>query len=267
MQGAAASAWQAVLRRRPWLITLGFALLLLAAWELAAGQTGRPAYLLGPWRILQELFTLVQGGALPAQVGASLRRALLGFAIGASLGLMLGLLAGISVTFRDLFDLTQSFTHPIPKIALFPVVAVVLGFTDVSRVLIISISAFYPAYLNAVNGAVGVAPRLFWVARNAGASRWRSFWQVLLPASLPRAMVGLRISLMVSFVLMVATEVVGQSNGLGAALMKAYREGEYGPMYAGIVAIALCGMLANALLALASRRLLAWQAHAGVSHG
>jgi len=269
MQGAASAAggWQAALRRRPWLITLGFAALLLAAWELAAHQAGRPPYLLGPWEILQELFTLAQGGKLPAQVGASLKRALLGFAFGAGLGLMLGLLAGVSVTFRDLFDLTQSFTHPVPKIALFPVVAVVLGFTDVSRILVIAISAFYPAYLNAVNGAVGVAPRLFWVARNAGASRWRSFWQVLLPAALPRAMVGLRISLMVSFVLMVATEVVGQSNGLGAALMKSYREGEYGPMYAGIVAIALCGMGANGLLALASRRLLAWQAHAGAAHG
>lgn len=265
--GPAAGGWQAALRQRPWLVTAAFVLLCLALWELAAAQPGRPGYLLGPWRIVQELGGLAEGGKLPAQVGASLKRALLGFLIGGGLGLMLGLLAGVSLTFRDLFDLTQSFTHPVPKIALFPVVAVVLGFTDVSRVLIISISAFYPAYLNAVNGALGVSPRLFWVARNVGASPWRSFWQVLLPASLPRAMVGLRISLMVSFVLMVATEVVGHSNGLGAALMKAYREGEYGPMYAGILAIALCGVAANAALALVSRRLLAWQAQAGGAHG
>lgn len=257
----------AVLRKQPWLVTLGFAFLCLLAWEVAASQPARPAYLLGPWRIVQELLTLIQGGGFAVQTAASLKRALLGFAIGAGLGLSLGLLAGVSTTFRDLFDLTQSFTHPVPKIALFPVVAVVLGFTDVSRILIISISAFYPAYLNAVNGALGVAPRLFWVARNVGASRWRTFWQVLLPASLPRAVVGLRISLMVSFVLMVATEVVGQSNGLGAALMRAYREGDYGPMYAGILAIALCGVLANAVLAGVTRRLLAWQAHTGAAHG
>ncbi len=266
-RGPARGGWQAALRQRPWLVTLAFIAACLLLWELAASQPGRPGYLLGPWQIARELLTLAQGGGMAAQTGASLKRALLGFAIGGGLGLMLGLLAGVSTTFRDLFDLTQSFTHPVPKIALFPLVAVVLGFTDVSRVLIISISAFYPAYLNAVNGALGVAPRLFWVARNVGASSWRSFWQVLLPASLPRAMVGLRISLMVSFVLMVATEVVGQSNGLGASLMKSYREGEYGAMYAGILAIALCGMAANAALGLVSRRLLAWQAQAGGAHG
>lgn len=258
---------QAHLRQRPWLITVAFVFTCLALWELAASRSGRPDYLLGPWRILNEVIALAEGGGLATQVLASLRRALLGFAIGGGLGLLLGLLAGVSRNFRDLFDLTQAFTHPVPKIALFPVVAVVLGFTDVSRVLIIAISAFFPAYLNAVNGALGVNPRLFWVARNAGASRWRTFWQVLLPASLPRAVVGLRISLMVSFVLMVATEVVGQSNGLGAALMRAYREGAYGPMYAGIVCTALCGMAANALLGQASRRLLAWQAHSGGHHG
>ncbi len=260
------SGLQAHLRQRPWLITVAFVFTCLALWELAASRSGRPDYLLGPWRILNEVVALAEGGGLAAQVLASLRRALLGFAIGGGLGLLLGLLAGVSRSFRDLFDLTQAFTHPVPKIALFPVVAVVLGFTDVSRVLIIAISAFFPAYLNAVNGALGVNPRLFWVARNAGASRWRTFWQVLLPASLPRAVVGLRISLMVSFVLMVATEVVGQSNGLGAALMRAYREGAYGPMYAGIVCTALCGMAANALLGQASRRLLAWQAHSGGHH-
>ncbi len=260
------SGLQAHLRQRPWLITVAFVFTCLALWELAASRSGRPDYLLGPWRILNEVIALAEGGGLATQVLASLRRALLGFAIGGGLGLLLGLLAGVSRNFRDLFDLTQAFTHPVPKIALFPVVAVVLGFTDVSRVLIIAISAFFPAYLNAVNGALGVNPRLFWVARNAGASRWRTFWQVLLPASLPRAVVGLRISLMVSFVLMVATEVVGQSNGLGAALMRAYREGAYGPMYAGIVCTALCGMAANALLGQASRRLLAWQAHSGGHH-
>ena len=174
--------------------------------------------------------------------------------------------AGFSRVFRDLFDWTQSITHPMPKIALFPVVAVVLGFTDVSRVLVIALSAFYPAYLNAVNGALGVNPRFFWVARNAGAGRLRLFWQVLLPASLPRALVGLRIALMVSFVLMVATEVVGQSNGLGSALMKAYREGQYGAMYAGILSVALCGMMANAVLGWMGRRWVSWHGVPGGGH-
>lgn len=255
------------LRERSWLVSLGFVLTLLLLWEGAAVGRWLPPYLHGPLEIVRGFAVLMSAGELWGPTGASLRRALLGFAIGGGLGVLLGLLAGVSRVFRDLFDLTQAFTHPVPKIALFPAIAVLLGFTDTARILVISISAFYPAYLNALNGAMGVNPRLFWVARNAGASRLRVFFQVLLPASLPRTFVGLRISLMVAFVLMVATEVLGHSNGLGANLMKAYREGEYGAMYAGILAVALCGVLANLVLRLVTSRVLAWQAHAGGQHG
>lgn len=255
------------LRERPWIVSVAFAGTLVAAWQCAAAWRALPVYVLGPWQIVMALAHAVAAGELLPQILPSLHRALAGFAIGAGLGLVLGLLAGVSRVFRELFDLTQSFTHPIPKIAIFPAVAVLLGFTDTARILVIAISAFYPAYLNALNGALGVNPRLFWVARNVGASRIRIFWQVLLPASLPRAFVGLRISLMVSFVLMVATEVVGHSNGLGAGLMKAYREGEWGLMYAGILAVALCGVMANLALRWITDRVLAWQASAGGAHG
>lgn len=248
------------LRGKPWLVSFGFSALVLALWQYAAFEKWFPEYILGPITILEMFFVLLIDFELLGQVWPSLRRALGGFAIGGTIGVMLGLLAGVSKTFRDMFDLTQAFAHPIPKIALFPAVAVLLGFTDQSRILIISLSAFFPAYLNAMNGALGVDNRLVWVGRNAGASRLRIFFQVLLPASMPRTVVGLRISLTVSFIMMVATEVVGHSNGLGAALMDAYREGEYGEMYAGILAVAICGVLANAILDIVSRRLLAWQA-------
>lgn len=252
-----------MLRRRPWIISILFAAAVLALWQAAAAAGWTPPYVFGPCEIVGSFLAQIVHGDLVGQVLPSLRRALGGFAIGALIGVMLGLLAGISRVFRELFDLTQAFTHPIPKIALFPAVAVILGFTDQSRILIISISAFYPAYLNAMNGALGVDPRMIWVGRNLGASRMRIFFQVVLAASLPRTVVGLRISLMVSFIMMVATEVVGFSNGLGAGLLNAYHEGEFDVMYAGILAVALSGVLANAALMLVSRWLLAWQAANG----
>lgn len=263
---ATASDRGAFLRERPWLVSAGFIVALLVAWQSAASAKLVPAYILGPLEIVRALVELARDGQLIEQTGPSLKRALGGFAIGSALGVALGLLAGVSRVFRDLFDLTQSFTHPIPKIALFPAVAVLLGFTDTARIFVIALSAFYPSYLNALNGALGINPRLLWVARNAGASRLRAFVQVVLPASLPRTLVGVRISLMVAFVLMVATEVLGHSNGLGASLMRAYREGEYGPMYAGILAVALCGVGANLVLRLISQRLLAGQRSGGSAH-
>lgn len=218
-----------------------------------------PDYIFGPYRIVESFVLQVLYGSTLEQVWPSLRRALGGFAIGAAAGLLVGLLAGVSKVVRDLFEITQAFTHPIPKIALFPAVAVILGFTDQARILIIALSAFFPSHLNAMNGAMAVDKRMIWVARNMGASRMRIFFQVVLPAALPRAVVGLRISLMVSFIMMVATEVVGHSNGLGASLMEAYYQGEFEIMYPGILAVAIIGVAANAVLRIVTGRLLAWQ--------
>lgn len=254
------------LRGAPWIVSIAFAAGVLAMWQLGAAMGRLPEYILGPVDIVGATFDQIHRGELLGRVVPSLRRALSGFAIGGSIGVILGLLAGVSRPFRELFDLTQAFTHPIPKIALFPAVAIVLGFTDPARILIIAIAAFFPAYLNALNGALGVNPGLVWVGRNIGASRVRIFFQVVLPASLPRTVVGLRISLMVSFIMMVATELVGHSNGLGAGLMDAYLEAEYGEMYAGILAVAVCGVLANAILLFVSRRLLSWQGAGGTGH-
>ena len=243
------------MRDRSWILSVAFVVALIAAWQMLSGTKMLPVYIYGPLQILSAVIDMAKSGALVDQLGPSLFRALSGFAIGGAVGVLLGLLAGVSRVFRDLFDLPQSFTHSIPKIALFPAIAVLLGFSDRSRILVIAVSCFYPAYLNALNGALGLNPRFVWVAHNAGASRLRTFFQVVVPASLPRTLVGLRISLMVAFVIMVATEVVGYSNGLGAGLIIAYRNGDYGAMYAGIATVAVCGILANAVLQFVSRRI------------
>ena len=255
------------LREHSWLVSVISMGVLIGGWQSLAWSGALPGYIHGPVQILRAMAVMAASGDLAAQVGSSLYRALSGFLIGGLAGLVLGLLAGVSRVFRDLFDLTQSFTHAVPKIAIFPVIAVLLGFTDPARILVISLSCFYPAYLNALNGALGINPRLLWVARNMGASRLRTFLQVVVPAAMPRALVGLRISLMVSFVLMVATEVVGHSNGLGAGLMLAYRDGDYGTMYAGIATVALCGVLANAVLQAACKYLFGGRFASGVAHG
>jgi ABC-type nitrate/sulfonate/bicarbonate transport system permease component len=243
------------LRDRPWIVSVAFTVLVLCGWQAVTLSKMLPVYVYGPVQIMLALIDMAKSGVLAAQLGPSLFRALSGFVIGGTAGVVLGLLAGVSRTFRDLFDLPQSFTHSIPKIALFPAIAVVLGFSDSARIVVIALSCFYPAYLNALNGALGINPRLIWVAHNAGASRMRTFFQIVVPASLPRTLVGLRISLMVAFVLMVATEVVGFSNGLGAGLIVSYRNADYGAMYAGIAAIAACGLAASAILQVVSQRL------------
>ena len=233
---------------RHWGITLGFVVFLLFAWELASRQPGAPQYFLGPLAIITAAVAKLVHGEVIVPTLHSMSRAYAGFLIGGAVGVALGLLSGVSRIVRDLFDVPQAFMHAVPKISLFPAVAVWLGFSDTSRILIISLSCFFPAYLNAMSGALGINPRYLWLSRNNEISRMRTFCQVVLPASLPRTMVGLRISLMVAFILMVATEVVGHSDGLGSIVMLSYQDGDYRQMYAGIVIIALAGYFSNLAL-------------------
>jgi ABC-type nitrate/sulfonate/bicarbonate transport system permease component len=233
----------------------GWVVALVSVWQVAALAGQLPPFVLGPAEIGLAALRLPMEEPVARQAGLSLYRALCGFALGATLGVMLGLLSGVSRTVRDLLDIPQAFVHAIPKISLFPAVAVWLGFSDSARILVIALSCFFPAYLNALNGALGVNPRLLWLARNVEASRAQTFFQVVLPASLPRTFVGLRISLMVAFILMVATEVVGHSEGLGSGLMQAYMNGEYAAMYAQIAYVACLGFMANAILESIARRL------------
>lgn len=235
-------------RGRLWGITFSFVTVLLLTWEFASRSATAPAYFLGPLTIVSAAVERLLQGEVLGQTLRSASRAYAGFLIGGAMGVGLGLLSGVSRTVRDLFDVSQAFVHAVPKISLFPAVAVWLGFSDASRILIISLSCFFPAYLNAMSGAMGINPRYLWLSRNNEIGPIRTFFQVVLPASLPRTMVGLRISLMVAFILMVATEVVGHSDGLGSVVMLAYQDGDYRQMYAGILMIALAGYFSNLAL-------------------
>ena len=242
-------------RRGSWKITFGFLALVFLGWETASRQGGVPEYFLGPWAISSAAAEKLLNGEVLLQALHSTFRAYAGFLIGGSVGVALGLLAGVSRVVREMFDVPQAFVHAVPKIALFPAVAVWLGFSDASRILIISLSCFFPAYLNAMSGALSINPRYIWLSRNNEIGPLRTFFQVVLPASLPRTMVGLRISLMVAFILMVATEVAGHSDGLGSLVVLAYHDGNYRQMYAGILMIALAGYFSNLVLEKAAARL------------
>lgn len=226
-------------------ITFGFVLICLISWELSSRQKYAPEYFLGPLTITESVFSEIVDGGIFYAMFQSLYRVYLGFFIGGLVGFVSGLFAGVSRTFRNFLDVPQAFFHSIPKIALFPAVAVWLGFTDSARILIIAISCFFPTYLNALNGVYSINPKFLWLSRNLEMSRISTFIQIIVPASLPRALIGLRISLMIAFILMVATEVLGGANGMGAATIEAYHDGDYRKMYALIFMISFMGFVSN----------------------
>src|SRR5258705_7329764 len=172
----------------------GLLTLVLLAWQLAS-LSGLPDYVLSPLAILEHFFAALGSRELYTDIGASLGRALPGFLIGSALGVALRLAAGVSRVFDGTFSPVVFLTYPVPKIVLLPPFMLWFGIGDLSKVLIIALACFYPAYINAYYGAKATPRILVWSARNMGAGNAEIFRRVVLPAALPQIFAGMRVAL------------------------------------------------------------------------
>lgn len=258
----------AALLERRWLASSLFLGAVLVVWQVAGSAGLLPAYVLAPLAIVGALVDALLDGVLLPAVANSLRRTAAGFLIGSSLGVFAGLLAGVSRIAEDVVDTVVSLTYPLPKIALFPIVVIWLGYTDSARILVIAVSCFFPSFINALAGTQGIESRLLWVARNVGASRARAFRQVVLRAAMPSVVTGVRISLALAFILTFATESLGAGRGgLGQLIEDGFDNLIFPLMWAGIAAFAILGFAADRLWLGLSERLLRGQRVEAVGRG
>lgn len=238
-----------------WLVPL----LLLACWELAGRNGLLPRYLVSPSVIIQSWLAMAADGELMANTTASLFRQSVGFAIGAIGGVLAGLLAGMLRPVERFYEPLISLTYPVPKIAILPLIFAWFGLGDTSKIIVIAISIFYPVYISAYYGAKSLSRVHVWTAQNAGAGRGEIFRHVVFPSALPDIFNGLRIGLALSFVLMVTTELVVSSSGLGYMIGRAEENLRFDRMYVAILTIAIIGFCADRLLLHIRKRVLVGQ--------
>lgn len=242
-----------------WPVSLAFAAALLGAWQLLAATGRLPDYVLGPAAVAGAVWDFTADGTLAGPAGASLRRLLAGFAAGVGAGVALGLVAGSRPAVAAVAEPVVAVTAPVPKIALFPAVALWLGFTDRAVVLVTALACFAPAFVPTLHGVRGIPPAIRRVAANVGAGPWRTFREVVLPAALPRVVVGLRISLAVAFVMVFAAEAVSSRPGLGFVIVESYQFQRFDRMYAAIAVLGGLGYLGDRILLRSVRRALRGQ--------
>ena len=234
-------------------------ILLLVVWE-AAGRFGQlPEYLPPPSAIAARLAELLATRELLTHGWASLYRALGGFAIGSAFGIAAGLAAGTLRPAERFFEPLISLTYPVPKVAALPIVFAWFGLGDLSKIVIISVSVFFPVYIAALYGAGATSRVHLWGAQSMGARRLQLFWKVVLPSALPQIFNGLRVGLALSFILMVVAELVVSRDGLGYLIGFAGDALRFDIMFAAIVAIGILGFGADRLLLIVRRRLLVGQ--------
>ena len=237
-----------------------FLLALLAAWEFANwAEWLNPLIAPAPTKILGLFFDLVASGQVPMQILVSMKRALTGYLLAAAVFITLGVFMGLSHRIDRLFEVVVEMLRPVPPPVMIPVALLFFGLGDEMKIFVIFFSCAWPMLLNTIDGVRGVDWVLLNTAKTFGLSRVQIIWRVILPASSPQIMTGLRVSLPIMLILVVISEMIGSTDGIGYFVLDSQRRFKVAQMYAGMLALALLGYTLNQVFNLIQRLWLPWQ--------
>ncbi len=235
-------------------------LALVVLWEVAArSPIGDPIYSPSLLRIGSALRDLLATGELVRHLSASAGRALGGFTLALILGAPLGLATGASERLHRLLLPLFELLRPFPSITLVPLAMVWLGIGDAQKISLVAYACFWPIYLNAVTGARETSPILIRAARVMELEGWALFSKVMLPAALPAILTGARISLSLSVIVLIVSEMMGAASGIGFLVLDSERNYLTGKMFAAILVMGLVGASLNLAAREAERRLLRYR--------
>jgi len=235
-----------------------------AAWELAArAEALNPLFFPPVSKILRSFFALCLSGEIPLQIEHSLRRAAAGYLLAAAVFIPLGILMGLFDGLRRALEIVVETARPIPPPVVVPVAMLFFGIGDGMKIFVIFFSSAWPILLNTIDGVRNIDRVLVHTARTFGLSRARTIVEIILPAASPQIMTGLRVALAITLILVVISEMVGSSDGIGYFILDAQRRLRVDRMYAGMLSLALLGYALNQLLVLFTSCFLSW--HRGMT--
>jgi ABC-type nitrate/sulfonate/bicarbonate transport system permease component len=236
-----------------------FLLALMLIWELIA-HTERVNPLIVPSvsKILVSFWSLLSSGQIPQQILVSMKRAAGGYLLAAIVFIPLGVLMGLFDRIHRALEVIIEMLRPIPPPVVIPVAMLFFGLGDEMKIFVIFFSCAWPILLNTLDGVRGVDRVLLNTARTFGLSHGKIIRQVILPAASPQIATGLRVSLPITLILVVISEMVGSTDGIGYFVLDSQRRFRVNQMYAGMLSLAVLGYLLNQLFNLFHRLLLPW---------
>ncbi|WP_285646586.1 ABC transporter permease [Pseudomonas sp. NBRC 100443] len=243
------------LRWRAWVLPL----LLCAALEISVragwlAENQMPA----PSSVALTLWQLAHG-ELWQHIGASLARVASGFAIGSFAALLIGTWVGLSQRAEAYLEPSFQALRAIPSLAWVPLLLLWLGIDETPKVVLIALGAFFPVYLALVAGVRGVDRKWVELGRLYHLSTFTLARRILLPAALPSLFTGLRGALSLSWMFLVAAELIAATRGLGYLLSDGRETSRPDIVIAAILVLAVLGKLSDGLLKAVERRALVWR--------
>lgn len=223
---------------------------LVALWWIVVAQS-QSVIFPTPWEVVTGTLALVQDGTLWIHIGSSLMRVIAGFLLAAvtaiPLGLWMGRVKGAYITLNPVFQIMR----PISPIAWIPLSILWFGVGNASPVFLIFIASVFPLIVQTAAGVHTIEERYLRAADNFDVSRYKLFRQVIIPAVLPDLLTGMRISLGVAWLVVVAAEMIALRSGLGYLIMDSRNAGNrYDLVIASMIIIGLIGLLLDTLMRL-----------------
>lgn len=235
------------------LILIGLWQLLASLGEINTTLTSSPA------GVASAFWELLTNGELTSNLVISLRRMLIGLAIGVPIGLGLGIVSGLSRLGEELVDSTMQALRVVPSVSLLPLLMLWFGIGESSKIALVVFGVAFPVYLNTYSGIRGVDVKLIEAARVFGLGRAGLIRRVMVPGALPSILVGLRYSVGLAVIVLVVAESIVANSGIGALITNARQFLETDIVFVGIIVYSALALVGDFIVRILERRLLTWR--------
>ena len=235
-------------------------IVVLCIWEVASrlGWTN-PVLLPSPSQIIAALFALMASGAIASPLAHTAGLFAVGYVLAVLIGTGIGIAMATSRTLYGLLEPLVEIVRSIPKPALVPALFVFLGIGKATMVTLVVLASVFPVLISTFQGVRGLDPVLLETARTLQVSRARTIVSVILPASLPMILAGMRVALGIGLVLVILAEMLAGEDGIGFRILDLERSFQIRDMFAWIVVLVALGGALTKLFDIAERRLVPWR--------
>lgn len=240
--------------------SFAFLVMLFGLWNwIAAMRIVSPVFLPPPEMAFRSILRGLSTGDLVEKFLATVKRMAIGWFVASLVGILIGAVVGSSSRARAYLGATLEALRPLPASAVMPVAIALFGLNETMVLSVVAFGASWPLLLSTMHGFRKVEPRLFEVARVFRMSRISFAWKIALPSAMPDIVAGARLGLTSSLALAVAGEMLAGVDGLGQWIIQTGRMFRAADVFAGVLLLAVVGILSSLLLGVAEQRLLRWK--------
>lgn len=230
-----------MLARDKWQGPLYSFIVVILLWWAVAVLLDRPI-VPSPYAVLINIIAIFRS-KMEIHVLFSLGRILAGIILSILVGVPLGFLMGYFARIDKILSPLVYFTYPVPKLALLPIVMLLFGLGEVSKLIMIVLIIVFQIVITSRDAVKSIPEETFRSLQSLGASKLQNFTEIILPASLPEVLTATRLALGTAVSILFFTETFGTEYGMGYFIMDSWMRVNYLDMYAGIVVLSFMGFV------------------------